>query len=138
VEERRFRIGAVFEWMAAAAGVLGLVWLLSVPVQRLIGPRVEASLVDVPAPLPPGVPAGASSVPVMLLSDGREIRLGELHSRLLQLLPDNLVNAPTVRTNGEFGERQTRTYIVDGMKFFVVSERMEPGGPVRISGIYLP
>lgn len=137
MEERRFRIGSFFEWIAAAGGVLGLVWLISVPVQRLIGPRVEASI-DAPAPLPPGVPGGASSVPVMLLLDGREIRHGDLHSRLVQILPEKLVDGPVVRSNSELGDRHTRAYVVNGMKFYVVCERTEPGGPMRIAGIYLP
>jgi hypothetical protein len=138
VEERRFRVGAFFEWVAAAGGVAALVWLLSVPAQRVIGPGVEASLVETPAPLPPGVPAGAANVPVMLLLDGREIRHGELHTRLVQLLPNRLVNGPIIRSESEFGERHTRTYVVDGLKFYVVCERGESGGPLRVAGIYLP
>lgn len=137
MEDRRFRVGSLFEWIAAACGVAALVWLISVPVQRLIGPRVEASI-DAPAPLPPGVPAGATSVPVVLLLNGKEVRHGELHSRLVQLLPDKLVDGPIVRSNGELGERHTRAYKVDGMRFYVVCERSEPGGPLRIAGIYLP
>jgi hypothetical protein len=137
VDERRVRIGSLFEWLAAASGVVGLIWLLSVPVQRIIGPRVEAALVDTPAPLPPGIPAGATSVPVMFMLDGREIRLGELQTRLLQALPEKLAGAP-VRSTGEFSERITRTYVVDGTKFYVVCERRDRGGPMRISGIYLP
>jgi hypothetical protein len=137
VEERRFRVGSFFEWLAAASGVAALVWLISVPVQRLIGPRVEASI-DAPAPLPPGVPGGATSVPVVLLLDGREIRHGELHSRLVQMLPEKLVDGPILRSNGEFGERHTRAYVVGNMKFFVVCERSETGGPLRVAGIYLP
>ena len=137
MEERRFRIGSFFEWVAAAGGVLGLVWLMSVPVQRVLGPRVEASI-DAPAPLPPGVPGGASSVPIMLLLDGREIRVGELHSRLVQVLPEKLVDGPLVRSNAELGERHTRAYVVNGVKFYVVCERTEAGGPLRVAGIYLP
>jgi hypothetical protein len=137
VEERRFRVGSFIEWIAAAVGVLALVWLISVPVQRIIGPRVEASI-DAPAPLPPGVPSGATNVPVMLLLDGREIRHGELHSRLVQLLSDDLLDSAPVRSPGQFGERHTRAYRVDGMQFFVVCERFEPDGPERIAGIYLP
>jgi hypothetical protein len=137
VEERRFRIGSFFEWIAAAGGVAVLVWLISVPVQRVIGPRVEASI-DAPAPLPPGVPGNATNVPVVLMLDGREVRLGELHTRLVQMLPDKLVEGPIVRSNGEFGERHTRAYVVNGLKFYVVCERTEPGGPLRVAGIYLP
>jgi hypothetical protein len=137
VEERRFRVGSFFEWIAAAAGVAAVVWLISVPIQRVLGPRVEASI-DAPAPLPPGVPPGATNVPVMLMLDGREIRHGELHSRLTQLLPEKLLDGEIVRSNAEFGERHTRAYVVNGMKFYVVCERSEPGGPLRIAGIYLP
>lgn len=138
MEERRIRIGSLFEWLAAAIGVAGLIWILSVPVQRMIGPGVEAALVDTPAPLPPGVPAGATSVPVILLLDGREIRHGELQTRLRQALPQKLMSGPILRSNGEFGERQTLTYVVNDTKFYVVCERMDRGGPMRISGIYLP
>jgi hypothetical protein len=138
VEERRLRIASLFEWVAAAVGVAGVIWLLSVPVQRLIGPRVEAALVDTPTPLPAGIPPGTTSVPVMLLVDGREIRHGELHTRLTQVLPDRLLNGPVLRTPGDHGERQTRTYVVDGTKFYVVCERTEKGGPMRVTGIYLP
>jgi hypothetical protein len=138
VEERHFRVGSFFEWAAAAAGVALVGWLISVPVQRLIGPRVEASI-DAPAPLPAGVPGDASGVPVMMLLDGREIRLGDAHSRLVQLLPDKLVDGPIARSNTDSGgERHTRAYVVNGMRFYVVCERPGPAAPLRVSGIYLP
>ena len=138
VEERRVRIGSLFEWLAAALGVIGLIWLLSVPVQRVLGPRVEAALVDTPAALPPGVTPGASSVPVILLLDGREIRNGDLMTRLTQILPDRYMSAPILRSTTDVGERQTRTYVVDGTRFYVVCERRDRGGPLRVTGIYLP
>ena len=138
MEERRLRLGSLVEWLIAAAAAAGVIWLLSVPVQRILGPRVEASLVDAPPPLPPGIPAGATSVPIMLLLDGREIRHGELHTRLLQLLPEALESGMMQRSTNEMGERQSRTYTVSGVTFHVVCERFEPGGPLRVAGIYLP
>jgi hypothetical protein len=137
VEPRSLRAASFFEWVAAAVAVLAVIWLISVPVQRVLGPSVEAAL-DAPSALPPGVPAGADNVPVMLLLDGREIRHGDLHARLHQLLPDKLSDTPPVPSAGEFGERHTRAYKVDGVKFYVVCERTEPGGPMRVSGVYLP
>ena len=78
MEERRFRIGSLLEWTAAAFGVMALLWVISVPVQRLLGPRVEAAIVNEShAVVPSGVPASALKVPLVLLLDGREIRQGD-------------------------------------------------------------
>lgn len=138
MDERPLRVGSFFEWLVAAIAVSALIWVLSVPVQRLIGPRVDAALVDVPTGLPPGVPAGATSVPIMMLLDGREIRTGDLHTRLNALLPEKLADGPAHVSTGEFGDRHTRAYTVGGTRFYVVCERLEKSGPMRIAGVYLP
>ena len=138
MEERRLRVGSVFEWLAAALAVLLLIWVVSVPIQRALGPQVEAALIEPASALPPGVPAGATSVPVILLLDGREIRQGDLLSHVETLLPSMLAEGPPLISTGEFGERRTRSYLADGAHFYVVAERLEPGAPMRVSGIYLP
>jgi hypothetical protein len=138
VEERQFRIApSLFEWFAAALGVVGLAWVISVPVQRMLGPHVEISIVNTRA-LPPGVPTDATIVPVMLLPDGAELRLGDPVSRLEQVLPTRLAEGPPQVSHGEFGDRHTRTYVLSGSKFYVVCERSERDGPMKVSGIYLP
>ncbi len=138
VEERRLRVGSLFEWVAAAAAVIALVWVLSVPAQRLIGPAVDAALVDAPADLPPGVPAGATNVPVMMLLDGREIRHGDLRTRLDTLLPEKFADGPPHVSTNEYGERHTRAYVVNGTRFYIVCEKLERGGLMRVSGVYVP
>jgi hypothetical protein len=138
VEERHVRIGSVFEWLAAALAVVLLIWIVSVPIQRALGPQVEAALIDTPTVLPPGVPLGATSVPLILLLDGREIRQGDQMTHVVSLLPDSLADGPPLLSTGEFGERRTRAYIADSAHFYVVFERLEPGGPMRVSGIYRP
>jgi hypothetical protein len=138
VEERRLRVGSVFEWAAAALGVIALLWVISVPVQRLLGPGVEAAIADARASTPPGVPSDAVSVSVMWLLDGREIRHGDLHTRLEAMLPAQLADGPAQISQGELGERHTRAYVVNGTRFYVVCDRLEPGGPPRVAGIYLP
>ena len=137
MDERQLRIGSIFEWVAAALCLVGIVWLLSVPLQHLIGPRVDAALVDVREELPPGVPSGATSVPVMLLENGRAIRVGDLEAVMARLLPGAADGPPHISA-GEFGDRMTRAYRVGGSRVIVVSERSERGGPARVSGIYLP
>jgi hypothetical protein len=137
VEERRVRLGSFVEWAVAALAVVALVWVISVPVARLTGPRVEASLVETREGQPPGVASGATSVPVMLLQDGRAIRLGDLESRLRQILPDRLADGRAHLSSGQFGDRQTRTYRVDGVLVQIVLERTERGGPSRVTGIFV-
>ena len=128
----------MFEWLAAALAVLLLIWVVSVPIQRALGPQVEAALIEPTTAVPPGVPVGATSVPVMLLLDGREIRQGDLMSRIDNVLPSKLAEGPPLISTSEFGERRTRSYLADGARFYVVSERLEPGAPMRVSGIYVP
>jgi hypothetical protein len=137
VDDRRLRVGSLVEWIAAALGVVALTWVISVPLARITGPRVEASLIDSRDGLPPGVPPGATSVPVMLLMDGRTIRLGDLDTRLRQLLPDRLVDGAPHTSAGEFGERHARSYRVDGTRVHIVVERTERAGPLRVTGIFV-
>jgi len=138
MQERHLRVGSLFEWLAAAVGVVGLIWVLAGPVQQLTGPRVDAALVDVHEKVPPGVPGGATSVPVLLLLDGRSLRVGLLESQLRMLLPETAADGPAYVTSNEFGDRSTRPYKVDGVRFYVVCERSERGGPMRLSGVFVP
>jgi hypothetical protein len=140
VEERWFRPGAVAEWLAAAA-VVGLVlWIVSVPIQRAVGPRLQAAMADagLVQDTPPGVPSGAMLVPVMLLLDGREVRQGDLRTHLDTILPPKFAEGPPVVSSASYGERHARGYRINGTKIFVVCERAEPNGPMRVAGIYLP
>jgi hypothetical protein len=41
-------------------------------------------------------------------------------------------------SSGTFGERTLRGYAHRQTRFYVVSERTEPGGPVRVTAIYVP
>jgi hypothetical protein len=126
--------------MAAALGVIALLWVISVPVQRLLrGPRVEAAIsVETHTTLPPGIPAGATNVPVVLLLDGGEIRQGDLATKLDEIVPVKYATGPVYVSRGEFGDRRTRGYLVNGARFFVVCERSAPLAPMRIAAIYLP
>jgi hypothetical protein len=74
----------------------------------------------------------------MLLRDGREIRLGDLRTRLDELLPPKLADDPPVISTAQFGERHTRAYRLNTTKVYIVCERMEPNGQMKVAGIYLP
>ena len=137
VDERRVRIGSLFEWVAAALGVLALIWLLS----RCRCSDCSARSVRGRArrrarpTLPPGVPAGATSVPVMLMLDGREIRQGDLHTTADADAAGE--TAPTVRRTAAPASSASATRAPTSStasRFYVVCERLEPGGPMRVSG----
>jgi hypothetical protein len=138
VEPRSLRIGSLFEWITAALCVLALIWVGSVPLQRLLGPDAEASPIATPSSLPPGVPHGAISIPVLLLLDGRAIRVGDSQAHVNTVVPDTYLHGPILKSNAVFGERHTRTYIVNGTTFYVACERQESGGVMQVTGIYVP
>jgi hypothetical protein len=74
----------------------------------------------------------------MMLLDGREVRQGDLHTRLDVVLPPKLAEWPPLVSTGQFGDRHTRSYRIDGTYVYVVCERVEPNGQMKVSGIYLP
>jgi hypothetical protein len=137
VEERWSGVRALVEWVAAAAAVALLLWAVSAPFNRVVGRGVQAVTgVELPH-APPGVPAGATMVPVLLLADGREVRQGDLRSQVDELLPPELAEGPPVVTQAPFGDRHTRAFRINGSQVFVVCEQSDDGA-MRVSGIYLP
>jgi hypothetical protein len=130
-------MGSLVEWAAAAVVAMAVLWLGF----TWIGPWLAQG----PAPaaveaneVPEGVPNGAQSVALLVLVDGTRIRVGEtqsdIHARLGDLKDDP---APRV-SKGPFGDRLTRSFERQGTEFFLVCERTEPGGPVKVARIYLP
>lgn len=130
-------MGSFVEWVAAAIVATAVVWVVfswaSPWLTRAPGSvSVDASLV------PDGVPGNAQPVPLLVLIDGTAIRVGDtqvdIHARLGEAPDDPAPQA----SGGAFGDRLTRTYLRQGTRFFLVCERTEPGGPIRVSRIYLP
>jgi hypothetical protein len=141
VEQRWFRVGALVEWVAAAGAVVLVLWVVSVPIQRALGRGVQAAMAeaDLAQITPPGVPSGATLVPVMLLLDGREVRQGDLHTHLDAVISPRLAEGPPVVSSAQFGTRHTRAYRLNGTtRVYIVCERLEPNGPMKVAGIYLP
>lgn len=135
---RRVRLGWAFEWVVAASFLVATVGVVSLIVRELRTPPAGASVQTGVAPsLPSGIPARAISVPVLLLLDGRELRVGETLdavSRRLGTPPDA---GPPIVDHGPLGDRLTRHYDVQGTRFTVVFEPFERGGVLRVAGIYL-
>jgi hypothetical protein len=131
-------VRSLFEWALAIAVLAGAVWLGSPWVTRWL-PRpatVPTPEID-EAPLPAGVPAGARSVPLLVLLDATELRVGVAETALKAILSDRLAAGPRVISRGTFGDRITRAYLVQGTRFWIVLERPQPGDAVRVTGIFL-
>jgi hypothetical protein len=94
-----------------------------------------------PAPVPPtpaGVPSRAVSVPVLLLPDGKALRVGETVSAVGQLVGTSADTSPPALERGPNGARITRFYERAGTRFVLVFEPFEQDAEARIAAIYLP
>jgi hypothetical protein len=131
-------VRSLVEWGLAIAVLAGAIWLGAPWVARWMPrPRAAPAAEVEPAPTPAGVPAGTHSVPLLVLLDGAEVRVGQPETGLRAILSDRLAAGPRVISRGTFGERVTRAYLAQGTRFWVVLERPQPGDQVRVTGIYL-
>jgi len=131
-------VRSILEWLVAIALLGGGTWILAGPLQQWLGPRPWGTSTEAISATPPGVPARASSVALLVFLDGRELRVGQPQSALNALVDDSMADGPVRVAEGTFGDRLVRAYLRDGTRFHVVIERTEAGGPVRVSAIYLP
>jgi len=76
-------------------------------------------------------------VALLVFLDGRELRVGDPTSTLNALVDESMAEGQPRISRGPFGDRQVRAYQRDGTRFYVVSERTEPGGRVSVAGIFL-
>jgi hypothetical protein len=136
----RARFGPVLEWIVAAAFLLATFAVASLIVRELrTAPRAAAPAatpVQGPA-VPAAVPARAISVPVLLLLDGKEVRVGDSVDAVSQTLGRAAEVGRQVADQGALGDRLTRFYEHHGTRFVLVFEPFERNGPLRVAGIYL-
>lgn len=137
----RARVSSLLEWIAASAAIIGLSALGSVLVRDLrtvsaVTPVIahEEPIADPPA----AVPARSVSVPVLLLSDGSQLRVGDAAAELAKRLRADAEVAPRAIDRTSSGDRETRFYAQGGQRFAVVLQVLAGDGQARVSAIYLP
>lgn len=138
------RLGSALEWLVAAAFLLATLVVGSLIVREL---RTSAPAAAVPAQqeigpatLPAGVPARATSVPVLLLFDGsqsRQVRVGDSVDEVARVMGRAAETGAQLVDRGAIGERLTRFYDYRGTRFILVFEPFERGGSLRVAAIYL-
>jgi len=141
MDATRARVSSLFEWLVALACILAVVAIGSVLMRDIgnvtaIAPVIanEETLPDPPATVPPR----SVSVPVVLLADGSELRVGDTADVLMHIGAGAEVAPPTIDRTA-LGERVTRFYAQqNGQRFTVVLQPLAPDGEVRVTAIYLP
>lgn len=141
MDATRPRLGPVLEWLIAAAFLLATLAVGSLIVQELRAARAVAVTPVQQAPesssLPPSIPARAISVPVLLLLDGKQLRLGDTLEQVSGLLGRAAELGKQEVSRAALGERLTRHYDHAGTRFILVFEPFEQNGGPRVAGIYI-
>jgi hypothetical protein len=130
-------VASLVEWVVAGLVVALLAWLVVAGIWPRLASHEPTVTVEAEAQ-PAGVPADAHSVPLLVLVDGTTLRVGESLFDIHARIGSDQADAQPVLSEGAFGDRLTHRYTRHGTTFLLVAERTEPGGPVRVVGIYLP
>jgi hypothetical protein len=128
METTRVRVESVLEWALAAAFIFAALAIGSVVVGEF---RTAA-----PA-APAAVPPRAVSVPVLLLRDGKAVRVGETLSAVAARLGRQAEAGAQAVERAPNGERLTRFYEHEGSRFVLVFEPFERDAEPKVAGIYL-
>ena len=140
----RLRLASALEWGVAAIFLAATVAVASLILRNLVpeasGRAAAASATVEPAipGTPAAVPAGAVSVPVLPFKDGKEIRVGDTVSAVMERLGRGAETGREEADRGRLGQRLTRFYEYAGFRFIVVYEPFERKGEPRAGAIYLP
>jgi hypothetical protein len=141
----RARVGSAVEWVVAAAFLIATLAVGSLVLRELraaasSGPTSPSATLSAAA-LPVAVPRKAISVPLLILAQEKEIRLGDSAARVAAVLGREAETGVQQSDIGPIGERTTRFYDFSGTRFALVFESPERGGPKgdtqRVTAIYL-
>jgi hypothetical protein len=140
METTRPRFGSILEWALAAAVVIGAAMLASVALGELRNVRPVVPVIAGEGPvndIPTGVPPRFVSVPMLLLGNGHEVRLGDRAAEVAA----RLGNVPQVISESldrsEVRQRVTRFYSYLGTQFVLVFEDVERNADLKVAAIYL-
>ena len=130
---------SLLEWLLALGVLAAAVWVAGPTVGRLIPPLpATVTLVESELPaLPAGVPAGATSAPLVILFDGSEVRLGMTENDLLSGPISRFAVGSPVVERGVIGDRAILSFQADRLLFWVVLDRIAKDRERQVTAIYL-
>ena len=127
------------EWVLALGVLLGAVWVGGPVVQRLAPPgSTSVTLVESALPnLPGDVPGDAQSVPLLILLDGGEVRLGMTEKAFSARPFSRLTAGPVAIEKGVIDDRLVLPFRSGSSRFWVVLDRTEAGHERLVTAIYV-
>lgn len=143
MEATHQRFTSIIEWAVAVAFIAALLVVGSLVVREV---RTVSALTTVRASAretvrapaaPVGVPPRAISVPMLLLSDGNEVRVGETISAIVERFGQHAIVGKQAVERAAHGQRVTRFYEHVGTSFVLVFEPFEANAEPRVAAIYL-
>jgi hypothetical protein len=141
MEAARVRFGSILEWALAAAFVVAVLAAGSILVRELSSVRAVVPVIAGDARIyydaPPGIPSRAVSVPLLLLGNGHELRVGDRASEVVARLGTAVTVLSESVERSVVRERLTRFYSDVGVQFAVVFEAFERNTEPRVAAIYL-
>jgi hypothetical protein len=132
----RVRLGSVVEWAVAALFLVASVGVASLAMREL---RATAAVASPAPPFAVAAPAGLSdravSVQHLLLSGGKDVRVGSTLDAVVTSLGRAAETGVERADVGPLGERVTRFYDYRGTRFALVFEPVD--GQPRVTAIYI-
>jgi hypothetical protein len=141
MEATRRRFESLVEWALAVAFMVALLGIGSVVVREIravnpVTPVIAREPAHTPL-VPAGVPSRAVSVPMLLLADAGQVRVGDSMAAITSRLGREAEARAPMTDLTRTGERVTRFYNYAGTRFSLVFEASRSSGEMRISAIYL-
>jgi len=141
MDSSRVSVRSIAEWVVAAAILAGVIagGTAALREVRTVAAVMPVSARDAAAQVPTaGVPDRAVSVPVLLLSEDLEVRVGDAAADVMKRLVDARELQPVAAERGPHGVRETRVLEAEGVRFVLVLEPIEHDAELRVAAIYLP
>jgi hypothetical protein len=137
----RTRFGAILEWLAAATVVAGALAAGSIVVREIRTVQavmpVIAGAASADAEPPAAVPPGVVSVPLLVLPDGKNVRVGDSASDVTARIGREAQVGVDAVERVAARERITRFYNYIGAQFVLVFDALEAKAEPRVTAIYL-
>ena len=139
MDATRRRFGSFVEWLFAAACAAGVVMAMASAVQEIrnVRPVVPVSAQAIADTSIAGVPPDVVRVPLLLLANKRQVRLGERLTDVGEHLGSaaRLVSESFEET--AVGRRITRFYDDLGVQFVIVFDAAGQSADPRVSAIFI-